>query len=552
MKCKNCATEISPTTTDVVAHQPITCPACEAVFYAADNDKRIAPFTPSSRSLPAKMSIKVLNDELVITRHWRGVVRLGLLAVVSFLLTFGLFFSDMPTAMFLFNPLTWIVAALGYYGLKGLVNTTVVRVSPIHLSVKEGPLLPRRRIEIDSRDVTQLYVKQHVQRGRKNTTTTYQLHLVQENGEHEEIVSDLESADQALFLEQEIERFLGLEDQAVPDEQAAALPGDFTGWRTFAATNGLHYTYGKLLAGHRVHGLYQGYRVELVVGQPRLALTPQTRLTVAVADKKGHERTPANQLTLEMVTTLFAAPVQSTVGLTGKVNVTDRGKTFIYEEGEVKTEAAYLQVVFDTLVRLSEAYPHIIALGGAVMPMLHPIALDKKHPARAVATQLMKEIAPTTEHLASAEETLLLCPDCLVRSAAHKLDLGGLTNVGYYGCRQCHQSKNFLTIKTVVAVLDHQTEPEPVQQGQTLTVHWLSQPSLFDFDTIKIIDATDEEVERFAVQVGNDTDPVRQLRYKQIRCIISPDCKLSENTLRILRRMFGQVEIDREIRADGS
>lgn len=131
MKCKNCATEISTTTTDVVDHQLITCPACEAVFYAADNDTGIAPFTPSSRSLPAKMSIKVLNDELVITRHWREVVRLGLLAVVSFLLTFGLFFSDMPTAMFLFNPLTWIVAALGYYGLKGLVNTTVVWVSPI-------------------------------------------------------------------------------------------------------------------------------------------------------------------------------------------------------------------------------------------------------------------------------------------------------------------------------------------------------------------------------------------------------------------------------------
>ncbi len=544
MKCKNCGTEISTNRTDVVDQQLITCPACEAVFYAADKNKGIALFTPSHRSLPARMSIKVLNDELVITRHWRGVVRLGLLVVVSFLLTFGLFFGDMSTVMFLFNPLTWIVAGLGYCGLRALVNTTVVRVSPTHLTVKEGPLLPRRWVEIDSRDVTQLYVKQHVQRGSKNTTTTtYQLHLVQENGEQEEIVSDLETADQALFLEQEIERFLGLADQAVPGEHAAALPGNFAGWRTFAATNGLHYTYGKLLAGHRVHGLYQGYKVELVVVQPRLAFTPQTRLTVAVADKKGRDRPPANQLTLETVTALFAAPVQSTFGLRGKVNLTDEGKTFIYEEAEVETEAAYLQVVFDTLVGLSQAYPHIIALGGAVMPILYPVALDKKHPAQAVATQLMKEIAPTTEHLALAEETSLLCPDCLVRSATHKLDLGWSTVVDYYGCRQCHQSKNFLTIKTVIAVLDRQAGPEPVQQGQTLTVNWLTRPSLFDFDTIKIIDATDEEVERFAVQVGNDTEPVRKLGYKQMRCLVSPDCKLSANTLRILRRMFGQVEI---------
>jgi hypothetical protein len=60
---------------------------------------------------------------------------------------------------------------------------------------------------------------------------------------------------------------------------------------------------------------------------------------------------------------------------------------------------------------------------------------------------------------------------------------------------------------------------------------------------LEIILATDEEVEHFAVQVGNDTDPVRSRDYKQMRCTVGPDCKLSANTMRILQRTFGQVEV---------
>ena len=58
---------------------------------------------------------------------------------------------------------------------------------------------------------------------------------------------------------------------------------------------------------------------------------------------------------------------------------------------------------------------------------------------------------------------------------------------------------------------------------------------------MEIIQATDEEVERFAVQVGNDTDPYREPRYEQMQCSVDPKCQLSENTLRILESIFGPV-----------
>ena len=44
--------------------------------------------------------------------------------------------------------------------------------------------------------------------------------------------------------------------------------------------------------------------------------------------------------------------------------------------------------------------------------------------------------------------------------------------------------------------------------------------TLFDFDEIEIKDATDEEVERFIVQVGNDTDAWRLERYSKVVCTV--------------------------------
>jgi hypothetical protein len=81
-----------------------------------------------------------------------------------------------------------------------------------------------------------------------------------------------------------------------------------------------------------------------------------------------------------------------------------------------------------------------------------------------------------------------------------------------------------------------------MEQNETLRVNWFQHGRLFDFDRVEIIQASYEEVERFAVQVGNDTDPFRQPRYRQMEYTIAPECQLAENTRRILASTFGQVE----------
>jgi hypothetical protein len=53
--------------------------------------------------------------------------------------------------------------------------------------------------------------------------------------------------------------------------------------------------------------------------------------------------------------------------------------------------------------------------------------------------------------------------------------------------------------------------------------------------------ASDEAVERFAVQVGNDTDEFRKPCYQQMLCLISENCQLSPGVVRILQNIFGEV-----------
>jgi hypothetical protein len=176
-----------------------------------------------------------------------------------------------------------------------------------------------------------------------------------------------------------------------------------------------------------------------------------------------------------------------------------------------------------------EAVPSLLAvaeigspkLGSVVDWLLHCISED------------------TTRRLAAKD---LLCVDCIVHSHRFELALPLSGPIAYYGCPRCRQSRDFRTWPGgVVAVLDRTPGEEKVEADGQVRVNWLVRRDLFDFDWVEIIRATDEEVERFVVQVGNDPNELRRSRYEDMRCIIDPACPLSENTIRILQHTFGRV-----------
>ncbi len=120
-----------------------------------------------------------------------------------------------------------------------------------------------------------------------------------------------------------------------------------------------------------------------------------------------------------------------------------------------------------------------------------------------------------------------------------------LLTVGVVGVVWLAQNQRRYKFRRVVAVLDSEWAAEKSHQeaDDVLRINWLQRKKMFDFDRIEIVNATDEEVERFTMEVGNDPDEWRRSGYRQMRCLIRPDCELSKNTIQLLRSTFGEVQV---------
>jgi hypothetical protein len=221
-----------------------------------------------------------------------------------------------------------------------------------------------------------------------------------------------------------------------------------------------------------------------------------------------------------------------------------RGAAFVYEERGIITDNNFLGSLIDFLVELTHTYPEVISLGGEAISALEQIASESSEELQAVAQQLLRDIADDTTRRLQKTGKYLVCPNCLTYGAPYEVSLGWWSSLTFYGCRTCRQSREFIE-GPLVAILNNRIEVEGAKPHNDPRVNWLQRRSLFDFSRVEIIQATDEEVERFAVQVGNDTDEWRKPRYEQITCVVSAQCRLSENTLRILERMFGEVKVEK-------
>ena len=100
-------------------------------------------------------------------------------------------------------PVTLVGILFTYFSVVGLLNKTVITMTPQILQIKHSPLLmiPSKRFNLAN--VEQLY---------STKKAYYELHIVMKDG-RDEVALQLFEANQALYLEQEIEQFLGLKDQ---------------------------------------------------------------------------------------------------------------------------------------------------------------------------------------------------------------------------------------------------------------------------------------------------------------------------------------------------
>jgi hypothetical protein len=320
-------------------------------------------------------------------------------------------------------------------------------------------------------------------------------------------------------------------------------------WWQFAQMNQLTFVEGQGRGSHpSVTGNYKGYTIKLetVEKLENKSTIPYScfRLMAKTEPKVDHLPThfpPGQTLSVEQVEELL--PLDSSIYFGADLTIQNKGLYWSYEERGYITDVTYIHALFDQLIELAQRYPQVLLLGGDAVKALHKIT-SLKSPLRPVTRQLLKDIAAETSGQFKENFRNRFCPHCLTYYNKHTIWLFWWQSITYYGCRTCRQSR--LVLKgPLIAVLDNRDETVGLIEGHKVwRVNWTRRRALFDFSGVAILQATDEEVERFAVQIGNDTDKYRKPRYAKMTCSVSAQCQLSENTMRILERMFGEVRVE--------
>ncbi|KFE66693.1 hypothetical protein [Hyalangium minutum] len=238
MSCEVCHAPLRPE--DVRLDLAVAkCHSCNAVYDLSGRKARgLTVTSPEKHKLvrakaPLPKRFRVEDSDGMTRIRWRWFTPSHLFMLVfcifwnGFLVVwYGISFTvGAPLIMKLF-PLLHVAVGLGlsYSTLTGLVNRTVIEVSRNQLTIRHGPLPWRGNRSEPGRQFTQLYGEEIFRTNKGHTTFTYDLIALDREGRKVKLLSGLTEKDQVLYLEQTLERRLGIEDAPVDGEIAARTP----------------------------------------------------------------------------------------------------------------------------------------------------------------------------------------------------------------------------------------------------------------------------------------------------------------------------------------
>ena len=175
--------------------------------------------------LPAGVHVEERGRDLLIVRRWFSwtFIFLAFFCVVwnGFLLFwYGIAFTTgAPLIMKLFPILHVAVGVfITYFTIAGFLNRTTFRIERDHLSVRHGPVPWRGNLEVSTVGLEQLFCTEQVSRGRNGTTIRYSVEAALKDGRHLKLATGLDAREQALYIEQTIEKHLGIPNRRVRSE----------------------------------------------------------------------------------------------------------------------------------------------------------------------------------------------------------------------------------------------------------------------------------------------------------------------------------------------
>ncbi|PHN04799.1 zinc ribbon domain-containing protein [Flavilitoribacter nigricans] len=232
LACPNCATSIKAENINITS-LVAKCHHCNSVFNFSNN-LEVASRNRPEIMLPPGFEAYTTLSSLDIEFSWRQSSK-GL----GFFIFFALFWNGIlsifvVTALLtgelqilLFTSVHLLVGiSLIYYILTVLMNKTYVLVSQREILIEHRPLrlpfYPNR--SISAMDLDQLYISKYVSsrtNGRPNHAFSVIARL--RTGSEITLIKGLRQPEQATFIEQQIEKFLHIEDRAMEGEYGVSI-----------------------------------------------------------------------------------------------------------------------------------------------------------------------------------------------------------------------------------------------------------------------------------------------------------------------------------------
>ncbi|MBB5351646.1 DNA-directed RNA polymerase subunit RPC12/RpoP [Haloferula luteola] len=224
LKCTNCGSTLDPTdiSPQIAAAR---CPHCHSLF--ALPNAVTQPIPRGQVELPARMSLSEENGQLVIRRSWFHPTVWILVAFATFWNGFLIVWHSIALShgMWFMSAFGLIHTAAGlamiYAILATFLNTTTLRAGRGVLEVTQGPIPWRGNQRLDTGSLTQIFCRQKIHHGKNGSSTSYEVEAIFHGNQRRTLLKGIKQADQALFIEQQIEKFLRIVDQRVE--------GDFIG-----------------------------------------------------------------------------------------------------------------------------------------------------------------------------------------------------------------------------------------------------------------------------------------------------------------------------------
>ena len=172
-------------------------------------------------ALPKGMTFEKTLHGIQITRGWFTPAAIGLLLFCVLWDGFLVFwyFTVVKTGtpdIALLLPIVHVLIGLflSYFAAASFVNRTHVSVERGILNIRHAPLPWPGPRGLATAQIRQLFCKRHVTRSKNGLRISWQLWSVTDAGVRRKLLSGLE-LDAALYLEQELEKALGIQDRPV-------------------------------------------------------------------------------------------------------------------------------------------------------------------------------------------------------------------------------------------------------------------------------------------------------------------------------------------------